>query len=454
MNDQGHSHYMRDRPRTGTWVRLALYAFLLLPLVVVLLLPVGVVTTIILWLWLMMLVSLGLIWLVFRRRDQDPVEVMEAEAHAVPRVDNPEVVPEIMEVRETGEKAGVLIFRGKLREPPEAAYQRLKQEFGGQTVPLLQEDPQWGAAILVMPKPVEQVILEKPARPWVNWLLLVLTLLTTTWVGAAQVGVNLLQEPGRFATGLPYSLALLGILGVHELGHFFAARRHGMNVTPPYFIPVPFALGTFGAFIKMRSPPEDRRALFDVAVAGPLAGLVVAIPALLIGLHYSTVTGSGLDAPRSPLNGASAGSSILYAILAKLSLGPALKQGDVLSLSPLAYAGWLGLLITALNLLPIGQLDGGHTTRAMAGTRVGQTVSTIAMWTLFLVAIFVWPSLIMWAFIVFFIAGRSSPPLNDLTPITPGRRLLGYFTFFILALILIPLPVSWWHVLGIYNPYR
>jgi membrane-associated protease RseP (regulator of RpoE activity) len=445
---------MRDRLRTTTWVRLALCVFFLLPLVVVIFLPVGPVMATILWLWLMLMVSLGLIWVAFGRGNRGPIEEVEADADELPRVDNPEAVREIMEVCETGEKAGVLIFRGELREPPEEAYQRLKQEFGGQTVPLLQEDPQWGAAILLMPKPVEKAVLEKPARPWLNWLLLVLTLLTTTWVGAAQVGVNLLREPGRFATGLPYSLALLGILGVHELGHFFAARRHGMNVTPPYFIPVPFALGTFGAFIKMRSPPEDRRALFDVAVAGPLAGLVVAIPALLIGLHYSTVIGSGLDGPRSPLNGASAGSSILYAILAKLSLGPALAEGDVLSLSPLAYAGWLGLLITALNLLPIGQLDGGHTTRAMSGTRVGQTISTIAMWALFLVAIFVWPSLIMWAFIVFFIAGRSSPPLNDLTPITPGRRLLGYFTFFILALILIPLPISWWHALGIYNPYR
>jgi membrane-associated protease RseP (regulator of RpoE activity) len=438
---------------TTTWVRLALYVFFLLPLVVVIFLPAGPVMATILWLWLMLMVSLGLVWVALGRGNRGPVEEVEAEAHELPRVENPETVREIMDVREAGEKAGVLIFRGMLREPPEVAYERLKHEFGGQTVPLLQEDPHWGAAILLMPKPVEKAILEEPVRPWLNWLLFILTLLTTTWVGAAQVGVNLLQEPGRFALGLPYSLALLAILGVHELGHFFAARRHGMNVTPPYFIPVPFALGTFGAFIKMRSPPEDRRALFDVAVAGPLAGLVVAIPALLIGLHYSSVLGSGLDAPRTPLDGASAGSSILYAILAKLSMGPALSQGDVLRLSPLAYAGWLGLLITALNLLPIGQLDGGHITRAMFGTRVGQTIGTIAMWTLFLVALFVWPSLIMWALIVFFLAGRSSPPLNDLTPITPGRRLLGYFTFLILALILIPLPVAWWHALGIYNPY-
>src|SRR5579859_4291589 len=112
--------------------------------------------------------------------------------------------------------------------------------------------------------------------------------------------------------GLPYSLGLLTILGVHELGHFFAARHHGMDVTPPYFIPVPFALGTFGAFIKMRSPAEDRRSLFDVAVAGPLAGLVIAIPALLIGLHSSVVVPGAFEPYQGPLSDTSPGSSILY----------------------------------------------------------------------------------------------------------------------------------------------
>jgi membrane-associated protease RseP (regulator of RpoE activity) len=245
----------------------------------------------------------------------------------------------------------------------------------------------------------------------------------------------------------------MAILGVHELGHFFAARHHGMDVTPPYFIPVPFALGTFGAFIKMRSPAEDRCSLFDVAVAGPLAGLAVAIPALLIGLHSSVVLPGTLDIPRGPLNGASVGSSILFALLAKASLGPALLQGSALRLSPLAFAGWLGLVITALNLLPIGQLDGGHTARAMFGTKYGRVISNIAMWSLFLLALFFWPGLMMWAIIVFFIAGDSTPPLNDVTPITRGRRWLGYFTFAILALILIPLPLSWWNAIGIYCPY-
>ena len=278
-------------------------------------------------------------------------------------------------------------------------------------------------------------------------------MLTTTWAGAAHQGVNLLREPERFAVGLPYSLGLLAILGVHELGHYFMARRHGINVTPPFFIPLPFALGTFGAFIQMRSPSESRRALFDVAVAGPLAGLVIAIPALLIGLRSSAILPPEVIQAPGFAGGTSAGSSILFALLAKLSLGDALEFGHVLRLSPLAFAGWLGIFITGLNLLPIGALDGGHAARSMFGSRVGGTISTIAVWSLFLLALFVWPALLMWALIAFFLAGAGTPPLNDLTPITSGRRWLGYATFLILALILVPLPHTLWPAPGIYCPY-
>lgn len=151
--------------------------------------------------------------------------------------------------------------------------------------------------------------------------------------------------------------------------------------------------------------------------------------------------------------GTSVGSSLLFALLAKLAMPEALEQGYVLRLSPLAFAGWLGLLVTALNLLPIGQLDGGHIARAMFGSRVGGTISSIAMWSLFLLAIFVWPGLLMFAILVFFIAGNPTPPLNDLTPLSTGRHWLGYAAFLILALILVPLPHAFWPEVGIYCPY-
>lgn len=295
--------------------------------------------------------------------------------------------------------------------------------------------------------------MERPSRPWVHWLLFVLTILTTTWAGALHQGINLLQDPSQFTVGLPYALGLLAILGVHELGHYFMARDHGMNVTPPYFIPVPFALGTFGAFIKMKSPPEHRRALFDVAVAGPLAGLVVAIPALVLGLKASFFSGHGPRLVEEFFGGTSVSSSILFGLLAKFTFGDAVSYDTVLRLSPLAFAGWLGLFITALNLVPVGQLDGGHIARAMFGSRGGQVISSVAMWSLLLLALFVWPGLMLWALIVFFLAGRGTPPLNDVTPLTPGRRVLGYFSFAILLSILVPMPRALWEAAAAVCPY-
>src|SRR6201982_634616 len=146
-----------------------------------------------------------------------------------------------------------------------------------------------------------------------------------------------------------------------------------------------------------------------------------------MGLRFSSITAGG-DGTVSHgfLHGATVGSSILFTVLAKLSLGDAAEYGALVHLSPLAFAGWLGLFITALNLLPVGQLDGGHITRAMFGSRVGQAISTVAMWSLFLLALFVWPGLMMWALIVFLIAGRGAPPLNDVTPLDAGRMVIGH----------------------------
>jgi membrane-associated protease RseP (regulator of RpoE activity) len=193
--------------------------------------------------------------------------------------------------------------------------------------------------------------------------------------------------------------------------------------------------------------------LFDVAVAGPLAGLVVAIPALLVGLKSSVIVAGSTPEVGGVMHGTSVGSSLLFALLAKVSLGDAVQYGHTLRLSPLAFAGWLGLFITALNLLPIGQLDGGHVARAMFGSRVGGTISSVAMWSLFLLAFFVWPGLMMWAIIVFFVAGRGASPMDDITPVAPSRRGLGYLAFAILALILIPFPHSLWEAAGIHCPY-
>ena len=432
-------------------MQLLLLLLILLPLIILFLLPGGGMLHGGMFFWMGLLLCFWLLsMLLGTRADSVPV----ATARLLSAEEQPVVVKEVMDVRFAEEENGVQIFRGRLREPAAAVYAKLKRALGAESAPMVQADEQFGASILLVPEPVEKAVAEKHAKPWVNWLLFALTVGTTTWAGTAHQGVNLLREPGRFTVGLPYALGLLAILGVHELGHYFMARHHRIRVTLPYFIPVPFALGTFGAFIEMRSPAENRGALFDVAVAGPLAGLVIAIPALLIGLRSSVIVATAAEPAAGMMHGgASVGSSVLLAFLAKLSLGPALLEGHVLQLSPLAFAGWLGLMITALNLLPIGQLDGGHIARAMFGRRAGETIGSVAMWTLLLLGLFVWPGLLTWAIIVFFIAGRGAPLLDDLTPLTPSRRWLGYAAFAILALILAPLPHTLWGAAGPHCPY-
>jgi membrane-associated protease RseP (regulator of RpoE activity) len=368
--------------------------------------------------------------------------------------EQPEAVRQVMDVRIAIKENGVQVFRGPLRDSASVSFEKLNRVLPKGFVPLVQEDEQLGAKIVLIPKPAEEDVSRRPVRPWLHWLLFGLTIITTTWAGASHQGVDLAQEPERFTVGLPYSIGLLLILGVHELGHFFMARRYGMDVTPPYFIPVPFGLGTFGAFIQMRSAPANRKALFDVAVAGPLAGFVIAVPALLIGLRFSSITaGSDGAVSHGFLHGATVGSSILFTVLTKLSFGDAAQYGALVHLSPLAFAGWLGLFVTALNLLPVGQLDGGHITRAMFGSRVGQMISSVAMWSLFLLALFVWPGLMLWVLIIFLIAGRGSPPLNDVTPLDTGRMVLGYIAILILILILAPMPHSLWDSANDVCPY-
>ncbi len=331
---------MKNEIRTQSWLRLLLILACLLPLTILFLLPGGGLMAGGLWFWMLLLLCLWMLFVMLGTSSEQVEETSVAEPRALPDRE-PQPITEVMEVKAATEQAGIRVFRGRLREPAEAVYEKLKQAFSDQTALLVQEDEQFGAAITLVPKSLRPTALEQPVRPWVHWLLFGLTVLTTTWAGAAHRGVNLLREPDRFSVGLPYSLGLMAILGAHELAHFFTARRHGMQVTPPYFIPVPFALGTFGAFIQMRSPSENRRALFDVAVAGPLAGLLIAIPALLTGLQSSAPVPGDLTLGPSSVGGTSVGSSVLFALISKLSLGETLQYGHAVRLSPLAFAGWL-----------------------------------------------------------------------------------------------------------------
>ena len=347
----------------------------------------------------------------------------------------------------------IIQIEGRLKGEPDSTFRQIREAFADELVtPLLLEGGENNVRVVFLPEKAGEPAAEKPN--WIlHWLLFIATIATTTWAGALHAGVNLLNEPGRFAVGLPYSFGLMLILGAHELGHYFTAKAHRISVTPPFFIPVPFALGTFGAFIRIKSRTPDRAALFDVAVAGPLVGLVFAVPALLIGLRYSQVIPA--NAPESLVHtGVSIDSSILLGCLAKMSLGVPLLAGDRLLLHPLAFAGWLGLIVTALNLLPIGQLDGGHMSHALFGSRQAHGISIAALILLFLLALFVWPGLMFWAFIVYFIAGtHDAPAANDVTQLGAARKALGYFTFLLLLLIIVPFPRAFYQTIGLHSPY-
>jgi membrane-associated protease RseP (regulator of RpoE activity) len=291
-------------------------------------------------------------------------------------------------------------------------------------------------------------------RPLLSLGLALATLVTTTYVGAAHQGVNLLRDPAAWTVGLPYALGVMLILGVHEMGHYLAARRHGIHVSLPYFIPLPFGLGTFGAFITMPAYLQNRRQLFDVAVAGPLVGLAVAIPALAIGLQWSRVLPFDPGSAGHMGQGVSVNASMMLALVSRLAAPEAIAQGHYLVLHPLAFAGWLGLMITALNLLPVGQLDGGHMAQALFGRGPALLIGRIALGGMVVLGLFVWPGLITWALIVYLVAGRpAAAPANLAVALDGRRRALGWFAYGLLALILLPLPHALSSTLGLHCPY-
>jgi Zn-dependent protease len=267
-----------------------------------------------------------------------------------------------------------------------------------------------------------------------------LTLLTTTFAGALHAGVNPVSNLAGMVAGLPFSCTLLLILLSHEFGHYSLARYHGVPATLPFFIPGPpflVLVGTFGAFIRMRGMPRTRRALFDVGAAGPWAGLVVAIPAVMLGLHWSEVRplSQGLE------GGLSLGNSLLFNSLSQLVLGVGADSATIL-LHPVALAGWFGLFVTFLNLLPIGQLDGGHVIYALFGRRHAWvawpfSIALVAMGTLG------WVGWLVFAALLFGVIGVRHPDTVDSsTPLDPARRLAAWATIGVFALTFMPMPLA------------
>jgi membrane-associated protease RseP (regulator of RpoE activity) len=240
--------------------------------------------------------------------------------------------------------------------------------------------------------------------------------------------------------GLWYSLTVLTILGVHELGHYYACRRYRVDASLPYFLPAPILIGTLGAFIRIRQPIPTKRLLFDIGVAGPIAGFVVAVPALFIGVALSEVLPLPGDFGEFALV---FGEPLLFR-LAAWTIWGAFPEGYSLNLHPMGFAAWVGLLATALNLFPIGQLDGGHISYAVFGAR--STLVTLASAAVLFALAFHSPSWIVWAVLMVVMLVTLGPrhprTLDHDVPIDRTRMLVAGFALVIFVLCFTPAPIQ------------
>lgn len=292
-------------------------------------------------------------------------------------------------------------------------------------------------------------------------LLFVLSFLTTTTLGAGwylATRTDVLSDLGPWLSphtvrgvwgdptllrlGLSFSLPTLFILLCHEMGHWIACRRHGLPATPPFFLPAPIGLGTFGAFIRIRAPIESRRQLLDVGVWGPLAGFLALLPFLVLGLMWSTPAPIEAVAPghASDVVLWIPGRSLALLAVARAFHGP-LGPHTTLDLHPFALAAWVGLLVTALNLIPLGQLDGGHILYAA----VGRSQARLApwLWTLLVAAgLLLWPGWILWSVITLAMGLRHPRVLDEDRPLDARRRLLAWTALAILILAFVPVPLD------------
>jgi membrane-associated protease RseP (regulator of RpoE activity) len=362
-------------------------------------------------------------------------------------------------------------YRGMLRKDSVEAYDQLSTALKSYNItPLFRVEQDHHLILLT-----EGVIIPKPSNPWVNLVMFVLTLFSVLFAGAMysydgpvpnDTMGSILTLLKHLDTGLPFALSMLAILLAHEFGHYLAARYHKTAVTLPYFIPMPISiLGTLGAFIQLKEPPKNRRILHDIGVAGPLAGLVVALPILFVGLALSpveviqapTAAGTGfmlegnsifylaakyivhgelLPAPQS-YGGVS---PVLYWLRYLFTGHPAPFGGLDVMMHPLAWAGWAGLLVTALNLLPVGQLDGGHALYVLLGRKARRAVP-IVLGALFLLG-FVWQGWWLWAALIYFLGQRHAEPLDQITPLDSRRRTIAIVVLVLFVLLFTPIPLQ------------
>jgi membrane-associated protease RseP (regulator of RpoE activity) len=361
-------------------------------------------------------------------------------------------------------------YVGHLRMDSEKAYDQLAAALAplGQ-MPLFREAGE-DQVILIVDQPPEPKI----GPIWINILLFLLTVLSVMFTGA-QFGATELGDPFQLPLmdflkylwrGWPFALGLLSILVAHEFGHYLMGRAHGEKVTLPYFIPFPFsAFGTMGAFINMKQVPRNRKHLLDIGMAGPLIGFGVAVVVLFIGLSLSSLGPIETDLPEGYSHFIE-GNSLLYLGAKYLTFGKLLPQpvsyGDVspllywvryfftgmpvplngldVQIHPVAWAGWAGLFVTAMNLIPAGQLDGGHILYVIFGKKTARLIYPLIIGSLIALGFF-WNGWWLWAALIFMFGRRYAEPLDQITKIDGKRKALGVLALIVFFLTFIPVPL-------------
>jgi membrane-associated protease RseP (regulator of RpoE activity) len=296
----------------------------------------------------------------------------------------------------------------------------------------------------------EPTLAERPEPfPWLNVVLFVATGFTTLFIGTMMMALfeqdpsfapdgilrSMWMEPETLLRGLPFSVAIMSILLAHEMGHYLTCRYYGISATLPYFIPAPTMVGTFGAFIRIRSPIQHRAALLEVGVAGPIAGFVLSVPTLAIALarpRYMEIESvDGL---------LSLGEPLIFKIVAWL-MGVVPPAGMESLLHPIGFAAWVGFLLTTLNLLPVGQLDGGHIAYALFG-RFHKRISQLFLFVLLPLGIFFWPGWLVWIFLLALLGTRHPPTLDDSLPLDRRHVILGWIALAMFVLCFTPTPMT------------
>lgn len=344
-------------------------------------------------------------------------------------------------------QAEAIRLRGYLQVPSDQAYPQIAERLHkmGYTATLRHDAKQNLDELLVVPG-----LLPELGRPrlWIHVLLLGLTVLTTLYVGAGMVESrppdDLWWPLFHFWEGWPFALSLLSILLAHELGHYFTSRHHRVPASLPYFVPLPIpeflgnVLGTMGAVIVMKGRIANRRVMLDIGAAGPLVGLIVAIPVLILGLSLSQVQPLPVEQAYSM-----EGNSLLYLLIKYAIFGRWLPGDGVdVFIHPVAFAAWAGLLVTSLNLIPAGQLDGGHVLYSLLGERAQRLTWPIIL-TLGALGLLVWPGWFLWAGLVFLFGQRHPGPLDTVTQLDTKRKIVAVVVLLVFVLTFTPIPLTY-----------